>query len=434
MTRIIKYVAALLVAVGSMIFLTEAAAGQDSKKENRSSETVAARVVRSQSFVMHTDLSDNDADELLKRLEKMLKIISKYWGRPNRQTIEMYVVKDLKNWNTQTLDPNGLASIRSGGGVTSYRKVSQGTQFFAKAIVYARFDRGTPQHEAVHAYCYQTFGTAGPVWYAEGMADMGQYWVENDASVNCSSYVSRYIHSVKPRLLSEIVNRPREKTGDSWQNYAWRWALCHLLATNPNYSQRFRPMGIGILTGQKTSFQKVYGSMSKEIAFEYQFFLKHFDRGYRADLCAWDWKARYRFARSTGTPVLSTITAHGGWQASRCIVKKDQEYDYVAAGQWQVDEKSSLVDADGAPGGRGKLVGAIFDDDKYVLGKPFELGTFGKWTAPADGQLVLRCQQPWTEITDEDAGKISFRIKVAGVGKPFEKPEADVKKSSVGGL
>lgn len=425
MIRIFNTLAAVLVAVGSMLVLAEPASAQDSKK--RSSETVSPRAVRSQSFVMHTDLSDDDADELLKRLEKMLKIISKYWGRPNRQTIEMYVVKDLKNWNGLAFDPDGLRSVRSGGGLTKFRKVSQGRQFFAKAVVYAIADRGTPQHEAVHAYCYQTFGTSGPVWYSEGMAEMGQYWVENDASVNCPRFVARYIHSVKPRLLSEIVNRPRETTGDSWQNYAWRWALCHLLATNPNYSQRFRPLGVGILTGQKTSFQKVYGSMSKEIAFEYQFFLKHFDPGYRADLCAWDWKARYRVARSTGTPVVSKITAHGGWQASRCIVKKGEEYDFLATGEWQIDEKSSLVNADGHADGRGKLVGAIFDDDKYKLGKPFELGTFGKWTAPADGQLLLRCQQPWTEITDEDAGKISFRIKVAGAGKPFEAAEADKK-------
>lgn len=414
-TRSVTWVS--LLSVIGFFTAADSLTAQDSK-------SVTPRVVRSQNFVMHTDLSDTDAEELLERLEKMLKIISKYWGRPSRQSIEMYVVKDLKNWPAGSLDPDGLVSIRSGGGLTKYRKVSQGTRFFAKANVYAIADRGTPQHEAVHAYCYQAFGTSGPVWYSEGMAEMGQYWLENDASVNCPRYVAKYIQSVKPKSLDEIVNSPRETTGDSWQNYAWRWALCHLLATNPNYSQRFRPLGVGLLTGQRTSFAKVYGSMSREIAFEYQFFLEHFDRGYRADLCAWDWKTRYRIPRSTGTPVESSISAHGGWQASRCLVRKDQQYDFAATGQWQVDEKSSLVDANGAADGRGKLVGAIFDDDSYELSKPFELGTAGTWTSPADGQLVLRCRQPWTEITDEDAGRISFRIKVAGAGKPFEEPEA----------
>ena len=142
MIRSVNTLAVVLVAVGSMLLLAETASAQNSKQ--RSSETVSPRSVRSQSFVMHTDLSDDDADELLKRLEKMLKIISKYWGRPNRQTIEMYVVKDLKNWNGLPFDPDGLRSVRSGGGLTKFRKVSQGRQFFAKAVVYAIADRGTP--------------------------------------------------------------------------------------------------------------------------------------------------------------------------------------------------------------------------------------------------------------------------------------------------
>lgn len=421
MIRTATFLVVLAFVDAGILTMTAPVSAQDTP-ETDSSGTVAPRVVRSHSFVMHTDLGDKDAGELLERLETMLALISKYWGRPNRQTIEMYVVKDLKNWNTTSLDPNGLASIRSGGGLTRHSKVSQGNQFFARSIVYAIADRGTPQHEAVHAYCFQTFGETGPVWYSEGMAEMGQYWKDKDASVNCPRYVVRYIHSVEPKSLNEIVNAPRETTGDSWRNYAWRWALCHLLATNPNYSQRFRPLGTGILTGQKTSFERVYGSMSKEISFEYQFFLKHLDVGYRADLCAWDWKSKYRVARSTGTPISASVSAHGGWQPSRCIVKEGQEYDYIATDQWQFEQKSPLVDADGASDGRGKLVGAVFDDDTYELSEPFDLGSFGTWTAPSDGRLVLRCQQPWTEIDDEDAGKLSFRIKVAGAGKPFEKP------------
>ncbi|MFP6764035.1 MAG: hypothetical protein VB858_10460 [Planctomycetaceae bacterium] len=383
------------------------------------SETVAPRIIRSRNFTLHTDLSDGAAEQLIERLEKMLKLISTYWGQRNRQTIEMFVVADLDNWPAGSLDADGLASVRARAGVTKHRKVTQAGRFVAKSVVYATADRGTPQHEAVHAYCYQTFGETGPVWYAEGMAEMGQYWKENDASVNCSRTVARYIHSVEPKSLNEIVNGRREVTGDSWQNYAWRWALCHLLATNPNYSPRFRPLGIGILTGQKTSFERVYGSMAQEIAFEYRFFLRRFDIGFRADLAAWDWKARYRVPRSSGTPVLASISARAGWQASRCLVKQGQKYDYAAQGQWQFGEGMPLVDADGAPDGRGKLIGAVFDHDQYLLGKPFELGSSGSWTAPADGRLVLRCRQPWTEINDADAGKVSFRIKIAGAGQPL---------------
>lgn len=414
------FLAVLLTVVASQ----NEAVGQGAEKpaSAKSRETVSPRTVSSRNFSMRTDLSDADSEELLERLEKMLALISKYWGRPNRQTIEMFVVKDLKNWPPGSLDPAGLRSIQARAGVTKHVKQTLGTQFRAKSVVFATAGRGTPQHEAVHAYCFQTFGETGPVWYSEGMADMGQYWKENSAAVNCHPYVAKYIRSVEPKSLNEIVNGNREVTGDTWQNYAWRWALCHLLATNPNYSQRFRPLGLGILVGKKATFEGVYGSMAKEISFEYRFFLDHVGVGFRADLCAWDWKSKYRFPRSTGTTVVASVSARGGWQASRCIVKKGEDYDFMASGEWQFAEASPLVDADGADDGRGKLVGAIFNDDVYSVGKPFELGAFGTWTAPADGRLVLRCQQPWTEIDEEDAGKLSFRIKIAGAGKAFEDP------------
>ena len=40
--------------------------------------------------------------------------------------------------------------------------------------MYACEDHAIVQHEAFHAFCAQTFGGLGPVWYAEGMAEMGQ--------------------------------------------------------------------------------------------------------------------------------------------------------------------------------------------------------------------------------------------------------------------
>ncbi|HCS50427.1 MAG TPA: hypothetical protein DIW81_02355, partial [Planctomycetaceae bacterium] len=53
------------------------------------------RESRSKNFVMRSDLSDEESQELLKRLETMLDLISRYWGKKNAGIIEMYVVKDL---------------------------------------------------------------------------------------------------------------------------------------------------------------------------------------------------------------------------------------------------------------------------------------------------------------------------------------------------
>lgn len=375
----------------------------------------------SKNFLLHTDLSEDEAKELLNRLENMLKLISTYWGRPNRQVIECYVVKNLSNWPDGAIDPRGLQSIQDQAGVTSTRKIQSSTgAFVAKSIVYAIADRGTPQHEAVHAYCGQTFGTTGPTWYSEGMAEMGQYWKENDASVNCHAVVVEYIKSTEPKSLNAIVNG-NEMTGDSWQNYAWRWALCHLLATNPNYSPKFRPLGIGMLSGQKVSFESVYGPAAKEISFEYLFFLQHVDIGFRADLCAWDWKTKAKHLAGPN-PQNSKIKAKGGWQATGCAVKAGTTYEYLAEGKWKFSKDVDEVSADGADDGKGKLVGVLFDPDEYELGQPFDLGSSGEWTPDADGQLFVRCQEPWKDINDENAGTLSLKVKLKGKGTPLANP------------
>ena len=196
-TLVVCLIASLVLASGSTAFAQRKSA--DDKPQPAS---VAPRDVRSRNFLVHTDLNDKDAEDLLERLETMLRLISKYWAQPNRKVIECYVVKDLKNWSPNAFEPAGLASIQSRAGVTRTTVRSLGRQFDANSIVYAYADRGTPQHEAVHAYCGQTFGRTGPTWYAEGMAEMGNYWKEGDPSVNCHEGVVQYIHSSTPKSLT----------------------------------------------------------------------------------------------------------------------------------------------------------------------------------------------------------------------------------------
>ena len=406
-----------LIVAGSSSGLAQREAATNDKPQP---ESVAPRDVRSRNFLLHTDLNDKDAQDLLERLETMLGLISRYWAQPNRKVIECFVVKDLKNWSPNAFEPAGLASIQNRAGVRRTTVRSLGNQFDANSVVYAYADRGTPQHEAVHAYCGQTFGRTGPTWYAEGMAEMGNYWKEGDASVNCHESVVTYIHSSPPKTLNAIVNSD-EVTGDSWQNYAWRWALCHLLANNPNYRQRFRPLGLAMLTGQRASFNGTYGSMAEEISFEYLFFLEHFDIGYRADLVFWDWKTKYSSPRGS-RKLTASIQSKAGWQPSRCRVSAGTKYEYSATGQWQVDESAELVDADGGADGSGRLVGAIFDPDEYKLSEPFALGAYGIFTPEADGELVLRCQDDWHKSNDGNSGKMSVLIKLEGLGDSLPDP------------
>ncbi len=365
---------------------------------------------RSRNFVLHTDLTAAEAGELLERLETMLSLISEYWGRRLSGVIECYVVKDLNQWPDSALAPAGRAKIAAGEGITLGATMTRGNQFRSKSIVYAVAERGVPQHEAVHAYCIQTFGTTGPTWYAEGMAEMGQYWREGDSSVQARDEVIRYLRSSPPKPLREIVESGQQ-TGDSWQNYAWRWALCHLLANNTNYAPRFRPLGLGLLSRQDVSFEQVYGPMAREVSFEYRFFLQHVERGYRADLCSWDWSREFKPLTTPNRTVAARVLGARGWQPTGLTVAQGSQYECTAKGSWKTSKSDAAVNADGNDQGVGRLVGIIMDENDQ-LSEPFDLGSSVTFTASGSGNLYVRCQDEWSQLHD-NSGRMSIKLKVA---------------------
>jgi hypothetical protein len=369
------------------------------------------QVYRSRNFHLLTDLSREDTAELLERLETMLRLVSAYFGRRNPRPIEMYVIEDFENWPAEKLaemNPDGVSMVRAGGGLTITQVISStvSREFESKAVVYAGADHGTPQHEAVHAYCGHAFGETGPVWYSEGMAEVGQYWRQNDDSVNASEVVIEYLQSQEPKPLNAIVNNPLETTGDSWQNYSWRWALCHLLGFNENYTQRFKPLGMALLNSQDVDFWQVYGTQDQEIDFEYKLFVQDLAPGYRCDLCSWDWKTQFRGLQGSAA-VASRIRADNGWQASRLKVFEGQTYSFTATGDWKLERNGDDVTADGGEDGAGRLVGVIFKD--YALSEPIEFQSEGTFTAAQDGDLFLRCRDDWGSLAD-NSGIITVRL------------------------
>jgi hypothetical protein len=390
---------------------------QSSKAAPANSKTATGpRTYSSPNFVVLTDLDEKEAEELLTRLETMIKLVSGYYGRKNPRVIEMYVAKDIASWPEEVLaklEPEGIRKIQRTEGVTmsiSRRVAATGQPIEGKSIVYAYADRGVPQHEAVHAYCAQAFGSTGPVWYSEGMAEVGQYWRENDKSVQIHEGVLKHLQTSEPKPLADLVDRPLEMTGDSWENYASRWALCHLLGFNENYTQRFKPLGLGLVTeNPSASFKAVYGPQAKEIDFEYHHFLAHIDNGYRVDLCSWDWKSRGKALKGKSTQK-AQVKAARGWQAAKIKVLEGTEYAFSTSGTWKLTKDGEEIGPEGNSEGEGKLVGVIFKD--YELSEPFDLGKDGAFTAPSEGDLFLRCSDGWGAIGD-NSGMVTATFKLA---------------------
>jgi hypothetical protein len=379
-------------------------------------------------FLLHTDLPVAEAELLLQRLETMQSLIGRYWNASTKKVTECYVIQDLANWPESSFAPEIRAQVQI-GGVTRARGVRVGRQQDLLAVVYAMAQFGTPQHEAVHAFCYHAFGRTGPTWYAEGMAELGTYWVEGETTVNCPQYVVDYLQASPRPSLADITD-PDQETGDGWKNYAWRWALCHFMVHNPNYQDRFRTLGLTLLSGRGSAFESAFSSQRKELEFEFAFFLDHLQRGFDVGRCRWDWKRTARPLRS-GRSTESTIAADRGWQPSGVKVVKDQQYVADVSGEWQTapvadspnasDESTGNSDTAGEPSrnsvaagagesiAAGTLTGCILADD--VLSEEFAIRPDEPFIPPAGGALYLRCFDSWTELGD-NTGERVVRIRL----------------------
>jgi hypothetical protein len=399
--------------------------------EESSTSGEVLRVHRSSHFVLYTDLPLAAAQDKLNRLEATLKQAERYWRRPLRGQIECYVIADLDACPDSAL-PHPLARVWVAGveGATITGQVSGHRAPRARATLYASAREGVAEHEVVHAYCCQTFGHTGPDWYKEGMAQVLAVSPNSDAKPGCSLELFQRSGGRAKKTSREIVQAGRftgelsgmfgsmlagrrdesqhvpltafthehaEKVDRARPEYLSSWLLCHMLYHNPNYSERFRLLGECYLTGSDGSFGQIFAAQQDEIAFEYEFYVKHIAAGYRVDLCYWDWNAKFH-SLAQRPRITRDIQAARGYQASGLTVTAGQKIEYAIAGSWRTGTNKRETTAGGGLHPVGRVVGVVMDG--LQLTDPFELGDEGTLTAPAGGNLYLRCNDSWCQLAD----------------------------------
>jgi len=367
---------------------------------------------RSERVVLYTDLPAEKAKEWLAELEKVLDFAVAHWQRPSRGLIECYLVGDLANWKASVVE-RGRDAIEAGSGVTITQTLRNSSGVQARAVVYASAKGSSIKHEMVHAYCRQSFGEVGPLWYAEGMAEVGQYFTGDYQGVDCEANLARYLRDKPPPSLEDVLAM-KQRGGEG---YAWTWTLCHLLTHHPRYADRFRQFGVAAVSGKKADFRMTMAKDLERIDFERRLMLSHFERGYRVDLCAWDWDTPFG-PPLPGTSRELSVEAVRGWQATGLEVKSGDRVPFRTQGTWRLKKNGPSITAQGGRDGAGRLVGVLLTDGK--LGEPFDLGRQGTWTAPADGRLFVRCRDAWNELADNE-GSITLTLPAAeGVPPPKE--------------
>jgi hypothetical protein len=395
------------------------------------------RFYRSANFAVNTDLPVEEAGRLLVRLESTLHNVSDYWKRPSKGTIQCYVVQNLEAWQDREL-PHPMARLFIGriGGAAIAQRGGAGVQDRNRIVVFAAARVGVAEHEVVHAYCGQTFGTTGPPWYREGMAQLMSCDGAGSPAMNFPPEIIESLTSGQKSSIADVIRggQHEQQLCDSlddkaaqhdglvglvptsqWNDensrsldylkdtYAWSWLVCHLLEYSPNYRTRFRTLGQDYLANREDTFGKLFDPVANQLAFEYQFTVDHMAPGYRVDLCAWDWDKRFRNLEGC-RPMRSKIVAARGYQASGLLVAAGQSYAYSARGTWTTDAQSGPVTADGSTPGTGRLEAVVMRD--FQLSEPILLGRDGKFSAPSDGQLYLRCRDAWNQVDDNEGSVV----------------------------
>jgi hypothetical protein len=322
-------------------------------------------VHRSKYLVVYTDLPAEQAKQAICDMERTLTYAARYWGQDPRGQIECYLIQKVEGLIDAEL-PHPLARILIDGvgGVTLPARTRIGNRIRNTPTILASTRPGVAEHELVHAYCTQTFGSTGPGWYSEGMAELVVQRSTRNSGVRCSADQIRILRDSHQICLSEVLssgnsskrimeslnaklanrkNPYRPVPITDWeqqdidniaaarQDYLRSWALCYLLLHNPNYGPRFKLLGRKFVTRAEADFSSVFAPMHREIAFEYSFFLKNIGVGYRVDLCSWDWSTRFQCAGSGDTESVK-VGAALGYQPSGLSVREGRMYRYTAEG------------------------------------------------------------------------------------------------------
>ena len=330
-----------------------------------------------------------------------------------------------------------MASIKKGSGLTKTSgKAANGRP---KPVIYCCKKPGIAVQKAVQAYCHLAFGGTGPAWYRDGLAQLGSHWKEGQREVEVSPTVLTSLRKQDPPAkLVDVLKQDKVEEADLVQAQASRWAVCHLLMHNPNYSRKFRDLGLGMMSGSSSaSFKNAYGRVAKQLMFEYDQFVRDVDNGYRADLCAWKWKSRFKDVEKKGHQSIKVL-AKAGWQPA-VNVERGQAYELAASGEWRLDGTGTKATADGLAEEKkapktserrprrstnkkpsrpevpmlGQLHAIVMKD--YKLSEPMVLGKKSRFVAPETGQLYFRCGEKWGLLAD-NSGSITVHIRQAGSG------------------
>jgi hypothetical protein len=284
-------------------------------------------------------------------------------------------------------------------------------------------------HEGTHSFMYAAFGTCGPPWYMEAMAELlGTHHLAEDhlvlgyfpASRDELPYWGRLtivtdrVRSGHALSIDQIMDFGADANLRN-ETYGWCWAIAAFLDGHPRYCERFRELP-GKLTAPdfNRQFRALFADDWRELNQEWQAFIHDLDYGY--DLVRGAIEFRASESLDAGEKTV-TIAADRGWQSSGIRLELGSDYQVTATGRYQVAAQPKIwwCEPDGVTiryvRGQplGRLLATIVPDGDAAWPGPIPIGVAKTVSPKQSGTLYFKINDSPAELSD-NAGALEVTV------------------------
>ncbi len=401
-------------------------------KSEAEAKSVGLRVIRGKHLHLITDLPDSEEIERLPQIfDAAVPLWAKYFRIPAKTVDDWTMVGVLvgdSNRFASTAILRRVPNLRHGFSVGHWLWIrEQKSDYYRRHLLL---------HEGVHGFMNNFFGSCGPSWYMEGLAELlGTHHWDDKTQQLTLPYFPENRETVpywgRIRILNDLRAENQTRSvesvltmsfdeADDTPSYAWSWALAAFLNGHPLYGDLLRDSIVNVSLPHKEFTDrfrvKIESISSGRIRADWSDYLDHLDYGYDLSKTAIDDLSR-------GTPLKkgekeSRVQADRGWQNGGILVEKGKTCSFLAQGRYQVgrEERKILVSEpngvtiryyQGRP--LGMLLGAVLSDKEkeWTL---FPIGESTTWTSPVTGTLFFRINDFPSELSDNE-GEVVVQIE-----------------------
>ncbi len=377
-------------------------------------------------------------DELPAVFDKAVAHWSQYFDIDSRRLagwrVTACLMKEESPFRATGLLPSEMPAFEN--GYATRRRI----WLFEQASDYYR--RHLLLHEGTHSFMYEMFGTCGPSWYMEGVAELLATHRWKPGALRLGVYPERrqdFPLLGRIRMVQDEVTAGRMLTIDeilrydgeaflSQLPYGWSWALCSWLENHPRYRQRFGKLRRALNSDSADDatpadlndlLLRLTKDDRKQLNLEWTFFCREIDQGHDFARAAVD----FRPARSLdGRRATVEVAADRGWQSSGLRVAAGQAYRLTATGRYQVAQDPQIwwCEPDGVTleyhRGRplGQLMVTIVAEDRArpAVHEPLAVGSQRTWQPAVSGVAYFRINESSAKLAD-NAGNLTVTMFAA---------------------